>query len=243
MSDWFEGFQEADDTSSLPEDADSPSELALQDVPGRRKRHDGRRAIVGGIAGVVMLAAPLVLANTIIDDGNDDGPTDETSANKLITERKLDTGAEQIDEAQLLNLKARVTTTTAPPTTTTTAPPTTTTTAPPPPPPTTAPPTTAPPMTTPPVNIQPGSGQLGDPNLDASWDKLAQCESGGNWAINTGNGYYGGIQFSLSTWQGLGGTGLPSDHPREVQIAMGKKLWQTSGWAAWPACTRSFGWR
>jgi len=243
MSDWFEGYRDTN-TGSLLEDTGSPdelSELLLQEGPGRRKRHDSRRAIVGGIAGVVMLATPLVLANTIIHKDGNDTPTDETSANKLITERKADTGAEQIDEAQLLNLQARTTTTTAPPTTTTTAPPTTTTA--PPPPTTTAPPTTAPPMTTPPVNIQPGSGQLGDPNLDASWDKLAQCESGGNWSINTGNGYYGGLQFSLSTWRGLGGTGLPSDHSREVQIAMGKKLWQSSGWGAWPACTRSFGWR
>ena len=43
------------------------------------------------------------------------------------------------------------------------------------------------------------------------WDALAQCESGGNWAINTGNGYYGGLQFNLGTWQSYGGTGLPSD--------------------------------
>ena len=41
------------------------------------------------------------------------------------------------------------------------------------------------------------------------WDSLAQCESGGNWAINTGNGYYGGLQFNLGTWQAYGGTGLP----------------------------------
>ena len=78
---------------------------------------------------------------------------------------------------------------------------------------------------------------------ESAWDKLAQCESGGNWSINTGNGYYGGIQFSLSTWRGLGGTGYPHEASRETQIAMGKKLWQTSGWGAWPACTRKFGWR
>ena len=48
------------------------------------------------------------------------------------------------------------------------------------------------------------------------WDSLAQCESGGNWAINTGNGYYGGLQFNLGTWQSYGGTGLPSDEqPRD----------------------------
>jgi hypothetical protein len=237
MSDWFEGFQEAEDT-------DSPrAEPTPHEEPGRRKRHEGRRAVVGGIAGVVMLATPIVLANSLLDRGGDDASADEAAVGRLITERRQ-SSAEQSDMALLDSLRSRVTTTTtAPPTTTTTAPPTTTTTAPPPPPPTTAPPTTSPPMTAPAVNIQPGSGQLGDPNLDASWDKLAGCESGGNWAINTGNGYYGGLQFSLSTWQGLGGSGLPSDHPREVQIQMGKKLWQTSGWGAWPACTAKFGWR
>ena len=55
------------------------------------------------------------------------------------------------------------------------------------------------------------------------WDRLAQCESGGNWAINTGNGYYGGLQFSLGTWQAYGGTGLPSQHSRETQIAIATK--------------------
>ena len=48
------------------------------------------------------------------------------------------------------------------------------------------------------------------------WDRLAQCESGGNWAINTGNGYYGGLQFNLGTWQAYGGSGLPtSSQPRD----------------------------
>ena len=52
------------------------------------------------------------------------------------------------------------------------------------------------------------------------WDRLAQCESGGNWAINTGNGYYGGLQFNLGTWQAYGGTGCPHQHSRETQIAI-----------------------
>jgi hypothetical protein len=54
--------------------------------------------------------------------------------------------------------------------------------------------------------------------------------------------YYGGLQFSLATWQGLGGTGLPSDAPRSTQIAMGKKLQARQGWNAWPTCARSLGW-
>ena len=69
------------------------------------------------------------------------------------------------------------------------------------------------------------------------WDRLAQCESGGNWAINTGNGYYGGLQFSLGTWQAYGGTGLPSQHSRETQIAIATKLRDASGgYGAWPHC-------
>ncbi len=75
------------------------------------------------------------------------------------------------------------------------------------------------------------------------WDKLAQCESGGNWHINTGNGYYGGIQFSLSTWRAYGGSGLPSNHSREQQIAIAKKVQAAAGWGQWPACSRKIGLR
>ena len=74
------------------------------------------------------------------------------------------------------------------------------------------------------------------------WDRLAQCESGGNWAINTGNGYYGGLQFSLGTWRAYGGTGLPSQHSRETQIAIATKLRDASGgYGAWPACAAALG--
>jgi uncharacterized protein YabE (DUF348 family) len=74
------------------------------------------------------------------------------------------------------------------------------------------------------------------------WDSLAQCESGGNWAINTGNGYYGGLQFNLSTWQAYGGTGLPSDASRETQIAVATKLRDaTGGYGSWPACSAKLG--
>lgn len=75
------------------------------------------------------------------------------------------------------------------------------------------------------------------------WDQLALCESGGNWAINTGNGFYGGIQFTLATWQGLGGTGLPSQASREEQIAKGEMLLARSGWGQWPACSARLGLR
>ncbi len=74
------------------------------------------------------------------------------------------------------------------------------------------------------------------------WDSLAQCESGGNWAINTGNGYYGGLQFNVGTWQSYGGSGLPSENSRETQIAIATKVRDASGgYGAWPACAASLG--
>ena len=74
------------------------------------------------------------------------------------------------------------------------------------------------------------------------WDRLAQCESGGNWATNTGNGYYGGLQFSLGTWRAYGGSGLPSQASRATQIAIATKVRDASGgYGAWPACAASLG--
>jgi resuscitation-promoting factor RpfB len=75
------------------------------------------------------------------------------------------------------------------------------------------------------------------------WDKLAECESGGNWSINTGNGYYGGLQFSLSTWRAYGGSGMPHEASREQQIAIAKKLQADAGWGSWPACSSKLGLR
>jgi uncharacterized protein YabE (DUF348 family) len=83
------------------------------------------------------------------------------------------------------------------------------------------------------------------PNLAGGttvWDRLAQCESGGNWATNTGNGYYGGLQFSLGTWHAYGGSGLPSNASRLTQIAIATKIRNASGgYGAWPACAASLG--
>ncbi|HET6698047.1 MAG TPA: transglycosylase family protein [Nocardioidaceae bacterium] len=74
------------------------------------------------------------------------------------------------------------------------------------------------------------------------WDQLAQCESGGNWAINTGNGYYGGLQFNLSTWHAYGGSGYPHQASRETQIAIAEKVRAANGgYGAWPACAASLG--
>lgn len=75
------------------------------------------------------------------------------------------------------------------------------------------------------------------------WDRLAQCESGGNWSINTGNGYYGGLQFSLSSWRAVGGSGYPHQASKSEQIARAEMLKARQGWGAWPACTAKLGLR
>ncbi len=69
------------------------------------------------------------------------------------------------------------------------------------------------------------------------WDRIASCESGGNWATNTGNGYYGGLQFSQSTWSAYGGSGRPDQNSREQQIAIAEKVAAAEGgYGAWPVC-------
>jgi resuscitation-promoting factor RpfB len=75
------------------------------------------------------------------------------------------------------------------------------------------------------------------------WDALAACEAGGNWHIATGNGYFGGLQFSLRSWRAVGGTGLPNQASRETQIEMGRRLQAIQGWGAWPTCSRKLGLR
>ncbi|MFC9894311.1 transglycosylase family protein [Nocardia sp. NPDC127579] len=69
-----------------------------------------------------------------------------------------------------------------------------------------------------------------------NWDAVAACESGGNWGTNTGNGYYGGLQFSPSTWAANGGTGNPADASREEQIRVAESVLATQGPGAWPVC-------
>ncbi|WP_304487063.1 resuscitation-promoting factor [Cellulosimicrobium sp. TH-20] len=73
------------------------------------------------------------------------------------------------------------------------------------------------------------------------WSALAQCESGGNPATNTGNGYYGLYQFSLSTWRAMGGSGLPSEASAAEQTQRAQALQARSGWGQWPACARKLG--
>lgn len=75
------------------------------------------------------------------------------------------------------------------------------------------------------------------------WDRLAACESGGNWSANTGNGFYGGLQFSLSTWRSLGGSGYPHEASRSEQISRAQALQARAGWGQWPSCSSKLGLR
>ncbi|GAB10543.1 putative resuscitation-promoting factor [Gordonia araii NBRC 100433] len=87
------------------------------------------------------------------------------------------------------------------------------------------------------LTVAPLAAVVGTANAaSGNWDAVAQCESGGNWAINTGNGYYGGLQFSLSTWQANGGSGMPHHASREQQIAIAERVLATQGVGAWPTC-------
>lgn len=75
----------------------------------------------------------------------------------------------------------------------------------------------------------------------STWDSLAQCESGGNWSTNTGNGFSGGLQFTPQTWAAYGGTGSPQNASRTQQIAVAEKVQASQGWGAWPACSAKLG--
>jgi nucleoid-associated protein YgaU len=86
-----------------------------------------------------------------------------------------------------------------------------------------------------------GTAQAADSGV---WDRIAQCESGGNWQINTGNGYYGGLQFSASTWRAYGGTAYAATADKASkaqQIAIATKVQQAQGWGAWPTCSARAG--
>jgi hypothetical protein len=78
----------------------------------------------------------------------------------------------------------------------------------------------------------------------AIWDSLAMCEAGGNWAMNSGNGYSGGLQFHAGTWAAVGGTQYAPEAwmaTREQQIAAGERVRASAGWTAWPGCARKLG--
>ncbi len=96
----------------------------------------------------------------------------------------------------------------------------------------------------------PSAAQAGAPVAPAdtgtpvsTWDKVAQCESGGDWATSTGNGFHGGLQFTTSTWRSFGGSGMPHQASRTQQIAVAERVLAAQGWKAWPACSRKLGLR
>ena len=80
----------------------------------------------------------------------------------------------------------------------------------------------------------------GTANADSgvNWDAVAKCESGGNGSIATGNGYYGGLQFTMGTWRANGGSGSPHQASREEQIRVAENVLRTQGIKAWPVCGR-----
>ncbi|KAA0977536.1 DUF348 domain-containing protein [Paeniglutamicibacter gangotriensis] len=83
-------------------------------------------------------------------------------------------------------------------------------------------------------------------SVSGSWAALAKCESGGNWSINSGNGYYGGLQFSASSWRGAGGgkyAALPHQATPAEQVATAEVLRRNGGWGHWPACSSKLGLR
>jgi resuscitation-promoting factor RpfA len=88
---------------------------------------------------------------------------------------------------------------------------------------------------------------LGSPSAahaSVNWDAIAQCESGGNWSISTGNGFYGGLQFSAGTWRAYGGTKYASTAnkaSRSQQIAIAEKVLAGQGIGAWPVCGKKAG--
>jgi len=76
---------------------------------------------------------------------------------------------------------------------------------------------------------------------DGVWDRVAACESGGNWSINTGNGYQGGLQFKGSTWRAYGGSGSAASASKAEQIRVAKRVLAAQGPGAWPVCSRKAG--
>ncbi|MEU2631886.1 transglycosylase family protein [Kitasatospora sp. NPDC007106] len=98
------------------------------------------------------------------------------------------------------------------------------------------------------VAALPVAGLVSAPSASAAsastWDAVARCESGGNWSINTGNGFYGGLQFTASTWRAYGGTAYASQAnqaSKAQQIAVAEKVLASQGPGAWPVCSRKAG--
>ena len=85
--------------------------------------------------------------------------------------------------------------------------------------------------------VVPMALSTGTANADSvNWDAVAQCESGGNWSTNSGNGAYGGLQFKQATWSANGGVGSPASASRADQIRVAENVLRTQGLGAWPKC-------
>ncbi|MFI1682855.1 transglycosylase family protein [Streptomyces sp. NPDC020607] len=94
-----------------------------------------------------------------------------------------------------------------------------------------------------PLGLLAATGQAGAADSGV-WDRIARCESGGNWQINTGNGYYGGLQFSAGTWRAYGGGAYAPTADRASkaqQIAVAARVQRAQGWGAWPSCAARAG--
>ncbi len=78
-------------------------------------------------------------------------------------------------------------------------------------------------------------------SASTAWQRLRMCESGNNYSADTGNGYFGAYQFSLSTWQALGFAGLPSQASPATQDAAAQRLYDVAGWQPWPVCSVELG--
>jgi hypothetical protein len=96
------------------------------------------------------------------------------------------------------------------------------------------------PSSAPPVGVAPPPAptQAAPVHQSVNWDAVASCESGDNWSINTGNGFHGGLQFTLSTWHANGGAGTPESAGRDEQIRVAENVLHTQGIKAWPVCGR-----
>lgn len=79
------------------------------------------------------------------------------------------------------------------------------------------------------------------PQRVETFNSIAQCESSGDWSADTGNGFYGGLQFTLDSWQLVGGSGNPADTSQDEQIMRGSLLQTRQGWVAWPQCAAQLG--
>lgn len=87
------------------------------------------------------------------------------------------------------------------------------------------------------LGLVPMALSTGTANADSvNWDAIAQCESGGNWSTNTGNGAFGGLQFKQATWSSNGGVGSPATASRAEQIRVAENVLRTQGLNAWPKC-------